>query len=161
MAELGAEGIVYEVKNYLATNLASKLTIVDGRYSEQLVPKNVTEWRVDDPIAGKLPNKLPAGWVVATRTQVDQWGSSYDYEGTEVVVWVLLRDQNAETLRRKIYRTMQAVWETLKAGHFDSTIAWQILEAPEMDFSEIMTGPQGILLSDARLRVKMYTREAP
>lgn len=159
MSELGAEGLATEVIGYLTTHLASHLTTVNARFSESITLEDVGEWRYDDPVSGRLPNLLPGGWVVVPTLVVDQWGDDYDSFTSDVIVWILIQDSITEQLKKKIYRTIQAVWECLKAGHFDNTISWSIIEDPRFDYAEIMTGANGILLSDARIRLKMYSQE--
>ena len=143
----------------MVNSLGTKLKAVDSRYAESVHLEDMTEWRLDDPLGGRLPNKLPCGWVVTPRLTIDQWSSDNSYMASDVIVWALIRDQMTEILKQKMYRTTQAIWETLRDGHFDGSIEWQILDSPEMDYSEILTGPGGIQLADARVRVRMYTRE--
>lgn len=166
MASGSAESLIDDMKAYLTTNLAAQLALVDARYSTALDLEDIALWRVDDPVTGDMPDAIPVGWIVAPRMTIENWGQTFDMEQVDLVIWVLLRDQDPQALRRRCYRTILAIWEVLKQAHYDGGFVWSLAQgleqapAPEMDFGEILTAPGNMLLADARIRVQLSTLEA-
>lgn len=156
MVNAGAEIVVQDLKSYLESNVDANVAAVDALMDTQLSPAAVSEWRIDDPLNGRLPTTLPVGWVVLPRWQVDQWNATSDHLTTDCVVWLLVRHQDAQVLEQLSYRYAQGIWETLKAGHFDSSITWQIVESPMADFSAVRTR-QSLLYKDIRIQLKLRT----
>lgn len=160
MTILGPEGLVTSVKEYLEENLGPILTDVDLRFPRTVDLEKILEWRIDDPLQrGTLPNVVPCGWIVVPLLEIDEWAATYQYGGSELLVWLLLADQDSEILRQRLYRTTIAVWECVRNGSLSRDINWSILNTPTIDFSALLTGHDNLFFGDVRLRFRMYTRE--
>lgn len=160
MTILGPEGLVAAVKLTLETNLDLILTEVDNQYAEAVNIQKIAEWRIDDPLQrGTLPQITPCGWVVVPSLQLDEFGQNYQYGGSDCVIWLLLSDQDSQVLRQKIYRTTIAVWKCIRNGSIARNISWNIIDTPTVDFGALLTGRDNLFFGDARLVIRMYTRE--
>lgn len=159
MTILGTEGLVDSIIDELTTSLSLKLVEVDNRYDAKVDLENITEWRIDDPLQQNvLPQSIPIGWVVSPLTQIDQWNPDHQYTHSDFVVWILLADQDSQTLKRRVSRTMLAIWEVLR-DMSKASEEWKILETPTVDFSELLTGRDSLFYGDARLRLRIHARE--
>lgn len=154
--------LIDDLKTYLAANLPTFVDAVNTAFGDDITLGDFDSVRVDDPDSGVRVQMVNATLhVVATVGSIGTWGNGYAMPTQDVVFWVTARDQDKQVLRRKLYRYLLVVWNTLVAGHFDSSIAWNMgIEVdPEFDYSETFTR-ENVMYADARLAIKFQAMES-
>jgi len=140
MAYTFAEGLVDEVVTYLTTNLPAKLDTIDTQMGDSITTDDVAEWIRRDPSDIRALTLVPACFVVVPRSSIVNWRADVMTSNHDLWIYLVARDSDPETLRKKIYRYGRGIWETLVDHYFD-TATWKmsIGVEPRFDFSETLT----------------------
>ena len=140
MAWTLAEGIVKEVIDHLDADLAAKLNTLDTEYNDGITLTDPIDIVYTDP---ELPTGgamlAPRIHVIASQTRMQEWRQTTVRGEHDVVIWVTAQDPDLENLRKRIYRYGRAIFEVMVAGHFDSSITWNMIGLPIVDFGAILT----------------------
>lgn len=145
------DAIVESVHDYFSTNFPTKAAAINTRFGDSVSIEFPKEYRWDDPLAysGTL-SKFPVCNILGTAMDIPQWGTNYEHQTHQIAIWLTATHQNAETLRRQLYRYALAISELLKDGHFDTAVAWSITGVIRLDFSPLLTR-NNILTGDVRI----------
>lgn len=154
--------LIDEIREHLASDLPTRITAVNAAFADAITLANFDAVRVDDPETGVRTQMIAATLhVVATVGSIGHWNQSVAHTTQDVVLWVTARDQDKQVLRRKLYRYLLAVWNSLVAGHYSGEIPWSmgIDIEPQFDYSETFTR-DNVMYADARLVIRFATMEA-
>ncbi len=146
------EGAVNAVKTYLSTNMAAKLNTLDAEYGDFTLD-DISQWYVAELTA--IP-AYPVALILGDATAMLSEGEGWLRSSHIVTIVCLATDQDAEQLRRRLYRYIRAVVELLKEGRasLGYTVVFERLE-----FSPLYTHTGGFL-SDSRCIVRLGKYES-
>lgn len=153
MAFTFAEGLVDELITYLNTNLPAKLDSIDSQLDDGITLEDVAEYLRRDPSNPRAITKLPACFVIVPRTTLVNWRETSAQENHIVWIYLVVRNNDVETLRKLLYRYARATWETLVDHYFD-TATWKmgVGLAPTFDFGETLTSGS-MAMADVKLEL--------
>lgn len=148
-----------QLHTYLSANINTQVAAVDTLFSDaiDLTPFGASEIRYDDPRDGAR-TVVPVLNIVCINGRMTDWRQNSARPMMRFMFWITCRDQDAQVLRRKLYRYLLALWNTLVAGHFASSIDWSMVGEPEFDYSETY-GSEAVLYADSRLIAEFTTLE--
>lgn len=137
-----------EIRDYLAANLPTTIAAVNT--AESLVAPDAivapSAFFAHDPDSPGQVSAPPNVYVAAGRASIPQWGESYSWENIDGGIWIIDRigQGEAEKLKRRLYLYARALWITLRAGHFDGSLLWQMVDGvePVFDYSPILVQAQ-------------------
>ena len=108
------EPVIDKIKSLLDAGMAAKLDAIDTAESDGIVLEDIRKvWR------GAMPaeiQELPAivVWPAETSEGSDFTHVSYEY-AQEIAIWVILRGDDPEDTHIRLWRTLQAVFDVIKA----------------------------------------------
>jgi len=155
MALAFAEGLIDEISTYLAANLPAKLDAIETAIGDSITLDDPTAYLRRDPSSSpRSAPELPLMFLVVPRTTIVAWHETSAEQNHQLWIYLIARDNDAETLRKKMYRYARGIWETLVDHQFD-TATWKagIGAPPVFDFSPTMTNGN-IVTADVRVEVQ-------
>lgn len=141
------EGSINAVKNYLDTNMAAKLDLLDAEYADSITLDDIKTYYLAETLA--IP-ELPAIYVLGDRTEIEADGPTHVKGAHYISVAILVGDASNEVLRKRLYRYMRAVVELLRAARSDATFENAGLVFDTVEFSP-MYGTPDAFIQDARV----------
>jgi hypothetical protein len=141
------EGAVDAVKSYLETNMVAKLGTLDLEYGDFAL-EDIDKWYVAELTA--IP-EYPAVVILGDASDIIGEGAGWCNSKHTITVAVMATDQDAERLRRRLYRYIRACLELLVESR--ASIGY-IVTFDRLEFSPLY-GRAGTFMSDARLIVKL------
>jgi len=133
------EGLIDELIAHLTSDMPAILDAIDTQYGDGVT--------LLDPTYSKADPELPEGsevfdttiFVIAAESDLGMWRQTTVLAEHDVVLWLVTSDIAPEDLRKRAYRYALAIFRTLVAGHFDSSITWNMIGTPNVDFGVILT----------------------
>ena len=149
MALVLMEATIDAIKDYLETNMAAKIAALNTEYGDFTLD-GIQAYYIAELAA--IPEQ-PAILILGDKTDVEREADNYLKGRHTVSVVVVATDQDAEQLRRKLYRYVRAVVELLREAR--SSVGWgYIINFDSFEFSP-MFGKGHSFLQDARVLVHL------
>lgn len=139
------EGAIEVLKNYLSENMSAKLGVLDAEYQDFTLD-DIQEWHTAELSA--IPN-YPTVILLGDFTEVSVEGEGWLKAEHGITIVCLATDQDAERLRKRLYRYIRAVVELIKVGRADLGYA---LVFKRLEYSPLYTKGEGFV-SDSRLLI--------
>lgn len=157
MAWTLAEGAVTAIRDYLVTNLPTKLDALDTAYGDGITLDDIVTSYLAEQSLATIP-AFPVLFVIAPASQIERWTPSVTDASHHLLIGVIAIDQDPETLRKRLYRYMRATWEVLVAGRAAASFAYVIGPDARLEFSPIYSKDEQFM-GDARVEVSMRLTE--
>lgn len=151
--------LVENVQDYFQANFETKADAINARFGDKIQIENIKEWRWDDPLSysGQV-SRFPVCNIFMSSMTIGQWGSDYEWQTPQLVIWLTAQARESETLRRQLYRYTLAITELLKDGHLASTTPWRMPREMRVDFSPLLTR-NNIISGDMRVLTQLEAME--
>ena len=153
------EGLVDEVALHLRDNLPAKLDVLNTEYDDGIhldVPAGyeISERALESVAA------FPVVSLIVPDAEMLSWTHGGGVADYALLIDVLEKDQDADSLKRKLYRYMRAVWELMIDPPLPATLTYFVLPStrPKVDFSMIYA-KDSQFLADAALTMTMRKQE--
>lgn len=145
MALVLIEAAIDAVKDYLNTNMTAKITALNTEYGDFTLD-SIKDYYIAE--LSEIPEQ-PAILVLADSTSVEREGDNYVRGSHHMTIVVVATDQDAEQLRRRLYRYVRAIVELLREAR--SSEGWgYVIVFDSFDFGPIYTD-QSSFMQDARV----------
>lgn len=140
------EGAVNAVKDYLNTNMATKLDVLDSEYNDGITLTDIKTYYLAEVLA--VP-EMPSIFVLGNRTEVTAESLTHIKAPHYISVVVIVTDQKTDTLRKRLYRHIRAIVEVIRAGVEAGSIGYAVV-FDSFEYSP-MYGREGTFLQDAKV----------
>jgi len=128
------EGAVDAVKSYLEANMSTKITALNTEYRDFELA-NIKQYYIAELAA--IP-ELPAMLVLGGYTLPEREAANYIRAKHYLKVVALASDQDAQQLRRRLYRYVRAIVELLREAR--SSAGWSyVIVFDRFDYSPVYT----------------------
>ena len=143
------EGAIDAASNFLELNMSAKLDALDAEYGDFLLDK-IRQYYIAE--LSEIP-ELPAILVLADRTEIDREADNYIRAKHYMNVVALANDQDAEQLRRRLYRYTRAITELLREAR--SSLGWgYVIVFDGIKFSPVYTS-ESSFYQDSRVMMHL------
>lgn len=116
MAWTMVEGIINALNMYLQTNLPAKITALNTEYDDTYTLADVVAFYVGQKDMDQVP-QFPALFILGGDANVAGFNGTYTDAEYEIAVSIMIMDQDAEAIQRRLYRYVRAVWECIVDAH--------------------------------------------
>lgn len=123
MAFTGIEGAINAVSTFIQTNIAAKLAALDTEYADSITLAEPLGYFVGEGSLESIAG-WPAVFVLGDATTADMLPGRTELDGVHAMrIGIMVIDQNAETLRRRIYRYIRAFIELIRDAKAAGSLA--------------------------------------
>ncbi len=154
------EAIVDEIIQHFKDDLRAKLKTLDAEYKDGIILAEPRAIRMTDPEApaSGISIMAPELFVIGAETNFELWRQTTVMSTHAIVIWLMAQDADREILRKRVYRYGRALFEVLVAGHFDSSITWNMIDPISISYSPIMAREHESL-ADVRILANFTKQE--
>lgn len=160
MALTLTEGAVDALNTYLQANMAAKLTALNTAYNDGITLAAPAAYYLDEMSLEEVPS-FPIVFILGRRATVERYNASFTDATHEIDIGVMVLEQTSETLQRRLYRYMRAIWELVVERFFATTADdFATTSGADVNYSPVYARDKaGPYLADACLTVHLNKQE--
>jgi len=153
-----AEQLVNEVAAYLTANDAAKIAVLNTEYADTLL-EEPSSWATSEKVLGAVQS-WPVGIVLVESTPSYHWRGPKITAEHSLLVGMLVKDQDLDNLRKKMYRNARMIVELLaEAG--DLTSGYNLgVGSSEVNFSPLFEAAGSEFSADLHVRMTVVLEES-